>query len=129
MNLSLEGYQLYPERNKIMGDVSFYEDVFSVEEVAKILRVSRRYIIKLIREGKFGAMKIGKEYRVPKSVVDSYFNQASIALYPTEEYGFGIWAERADISENSVEYVNKIRQESNKQDLSDIITEVEVSLK
>ena len=112
-----------------MGDVSFYEDVFSVEEVAKILRLSRRYIIKLIREGKFGAMKIGKEYRVPKSAVDSYFNQASAAPYPTEEYGFGIWAERADISENSVEYVNKIRQESNKKDLSDIITEVEVSLK
>jgi len=55
-----------------MSEVSYYEDVFSVDEVAKILKISKKYLVKLIREGKFGAMKIGKEYRVPKSVVDSF---------------------------------------------------------
>jgi hypothetical protein len=45
--------------------------------------------------------------------------------YPIEEYGFGIWADRADISEDSVEYVNRIREESEKRDLSEIITDAE----
>jgi hypothetical protein len=48
--------------------------------------------------------------------------------YPIEEYGFGIWADRADISEDSVEYVNRIREESEKRDLSEIITDAEKSL-
>jgi len=111
-----------------MSKVSYYEDVFSVEEVAEILKIPKKYIAKLIREGKFGAMKIGREYRVPKSVVDSFFNEALTAPYPSEEYGFGIWADRADFPEESVEYVNKIREESDKKELSDIITEAEGSL-
>ena len=52
-------------------------------------------------------------------------NEALTAPYPSEEYGFGIWADRVDISEDSVEYVNKIREQSDKKDLSDIITESE----
>ena len=111
-----------------MSNVTYYEDVFSVEEVARILKISRRYIFKLIREGKLGAMKIGKEYRIPKSVLDSYFNQASAAPYPTEEYAFGIWADRGDISEDSVDYVNRIREESEKKELPEIITDAEKSL-
>ena len=111
-----------------MSKVSYYEDVFSVEEVAEILKIPKKYIAKLIREGKFGAMKIGREYRVPKSVVDSFFNEALTAPYPSEEYGFGIWADRADFPEESVEYVNKTREESDKKELSDIITEAEGSL-
>src|SRR4030042_812487 len=86
-------------QEKVLKLVHFvYEEIFSIEEVARILKISRRYIHKLIREGKFGAMKIGKEYRIPKSVLDSYFNQASTSPFPTEAYGFGIWADRADLS-------------------------------
>ena len=111
-----------------MSEVSYYEDVFSVEEVAKMLKLSKKYITKLIREGKFGAMKIGKEYRVPKSVVDSFFNEALTAPYASEEYGFGIWSDRSDITGDSVEYVNKIRERSDQKELSDIITEAEGSV-
>lgn len=111
-----------------MSKVSYYEDVFSVDEVAKILKISKKYLVKLIREGKFGAMKIGKEYRVPKSVVDSFFNEAFTGPYPVKEYGFGIWADRKDIPEDGVEYVNKIREESDKKELSEIIAEAEESL-
>ncbi len=111
-----------------MSNVSYYEDVFSIEEVARILKLSRRYIIKLIKEGKFAAIKIGKEYRVPKSVIDSFFNQAITTLFPTEGYSYGIWADRSDFPDNSVEYVNKIREESNKKSLSDIISEAEESI-
>lgn len=110
-----------------MSNVSYYEDVFSIEEVARILKVSKRYIMKLIKEGKFGAIKIGKEYRVPKSVIDSFFNQAVTVPFPMEEYAYGIWADRNDLPDNSVDYVSKIREESDKKSLSDIISEAEAS--
>ncbi|MEW6417358.1 MAG: hypothetical protein AB1480_04470 [Nitrospirota bacterium] len=69
-----------------MSNVSYYEDVFSIEEVA------------------------------------------ITTPFPIEGYGYGIWAERSDLPDNSVEYVNKIREESNKKSLSDIISEVEESI-
>jgi hypothetical protein len=49
--------------------------------------------------------------------------------YPSEEYGFGIWADRSDIPEESVEYVNKMREECDKKELSDIISEAETNLR
>lgn len=109
----------------MMNNITHYEEVFSVDEAARILKISRRYIHKLIKEGKFGAMRIGKEYRIPKSVLDSYFNQASTRPYPEKEYGFGIWADRVDIPEESVDYVNRMRRESDRKELSEIITDAE----
>jgi excisionase family DNA binding protein len=41
-----------------MGYASYYEDVFSVDEVAEILRISKKSIMKLIKEGKFGAIRV-----------------------------------------------------------------------
>lgn len=111
-----------------MSNVSYYEDVFSIEEVAKILKISRRYILKLIKEGKFGAIKIGKEYRIPKSVIDSFFMQAITLPTPSEEYAYGLWAERTDLTEDSVEYVRRVREKSDKKSLPDIISEAEESL-
>ena len=55
-------------------------------------------------------------------------NEALTAPFPSEDSGFGIWADRVDIPEDSVEYVNKIREQSDKKDLSDIIVEAEGSL-
>jgi len=111
-----------------MGNVTYYEDVFSVDEAARILKISKRYIFRLIREGKFGAMKIGREYRIPKSVLDSFFNQVSAAPSPTKECGFGIWADRVDISEDGVDYVNRVRAEVQKKDLSEIVSDAEKDL-
>ena len=53
--------------------------------------------------------------------------EEAVSFIPYEKYGFWIWADRVDIPEDSVEYVNKIREQSDKKDLSDIITEVEGS--
>jgi hypothetical protein len=60
---------------------------------------------------------------LPKEGKKIMSNEALTAPYPSEEYGFGIWADRVDISEDSVEYVNKIREQSDKKDLLDIIIE------
>ena len=111
-----------------MGNVTYYEDVFSVDEAARILKISKRYIFRLIREGKFGAMKIGREYRIPKSVLDSYFSQASAGPSPTRDYGFGAWADRADISEEGVDFVNRIRAECEGSNLSEIVADAEKDL-
>jgi excisionase family DNA binding protein len=111
-----------------MSGVNHYEDVFSIDEVARILKISKRYLFKLIKEGKLGAMKIGREYRIPKSVVDSYFSQASAGPSPAREYGFGTWADRADVIEDSVDYVNRIRAECEKSSLSEIVADAEKEL-
>ena len=47
--------------------------------------------------------------------------------FPIEEYAYGIWADRNDLPGNSVDYVSKIREESDKKSLSAIISEAEES--
>ena len=107
-----------------MGYASYYEDVFSIDEVAEILRISKKNIMKLIKEGKFGAIRIGNEYRVPKSVIDSFFSQAITTPSPTEEYAFGVWSQRR-FPDDSSEIINKIRNKSDKKNLTVIISEAE----
>ncbi|MBI4684768.1 MAG: helix-turn-helix domain-containing protein [Nitrospirae bacterium] len=107
-----------------MGYATYYEDVFSIEEVSEILRVSKKYIMKLIKEGKFGAIRVGNEYRVPKSVIDSFFCQAITKPSATEEYAFGIWSHRR-FPKDSFEIIDKIRAKSDKKSMSVITSEAE----
>ena len=66
---------------------ALYSDVFTVEEFAKIFKLSPEAVRTLIRSGEIAAIRIGKQYRIPQIVVDRYFAQA---LSP-EERGFGMW--------------------------------------
>lgn len=50
-----------------------YEPLFTPEEVAEIFKVSDDTIRQMIRKGELRAIKFGRQYRVPKSVVDAYF--------------------------------------------------------
>jgi excisionase family DNA binding protein len=43
-----------------------YRDLLNVDEVAEICRVHRSTIYKLIKSGKIHAIKLGREFRVPK---------------------------------------------------------------
>ncbi len=52
-----------------------YEEVFPVEEVAKIFKLSVGAVRNLIREKELPALRIGKQYRIPKWAIDRYFNQ------------------------------------------------------
>ena len=81
---------------------ALYSDVYTVEEFAKIFKLSPEAVRNLIRSGEISAIRIGKQYRIPQIVVDRYFAQA---LSP-EERGFGMW-KRNRIP--SLTYVDRLR--------------------
>lgn len=79
-----------------------YPEVYTVEEFAKLFKLSPEAVRTLIRNGEIPAIRIGKQYRIPQDVVDRYFAQT---LAP-EERGFGMWKRRPVAS---LAYVNKLR--------------------
>ncbi len=85
-----------------MNEAIKYPEVYTVVEFARIFKVSPEAIRNLIRKGEIAAIRIGKQYRIPKTVVERYFAQVATP----EELGFGIWKEKPV---DSLEYVNKLR--------------------
>ena len=81
--------------------------VYTVDEVATIFRVPANTIRRLIRRGDLPAIRLGRLYRVPESVIDRYFDLPEPSVQADEELGFGILAD-SSISDG-VEYVNQTR--------------------
>ena len=79
-----------------------YPDVYTVEEFAKLFKLSPETVRILIRNGEIPAIRLGKQYRIPQDVVDRYFAQTR----PPEERGFGMWRKKPL---PSLAYVNKLR--------------------
>lgn len=48
--------------------------VFKVEDIAKMLSISRNTAYELVRSGKIRSVKIGRIYRIPRSAVEDYLN-------------------------------------------------------
>jgi excisionase family DNA binding protein len=46
--------------------------MFTVEEIAAILRVSPKVVRGLIHRGELKAVRVGKQYRISKTVLDAY---------------------------------------------------------
>ena len=92
-----------------MERIEMYADkVYTVDEVAAIFRVPSDTIRRLIHSGDLPAIRLGHVYRVPKSVIDGYFDLPP-ATVPLEKLGFGMWKEDA-IGSDAVEYVNRLRE-------------------
>ena len=51
------------------------EDIMTLEEVAKYLKLKPQTIYAWAQGGKIPAAKLGKEWRFKKSVIDKWFNQ------------------------------------------------------
>lgn len=51
------------------------EDILTLEEVAKYLKLKPQTIYTWAQDGKIPAAKLGKEWRFRKSVIDRWFNQ------------------------------------------------------
>ena len=81
-----------------------YSTVYTVEEFAKIFKFSRQSVKTLIRTGEIPAIRIGNQHRIPQTVVDHYFAQAS----SPQERGFGMWKKNRV---PSLTYVNKLRDQ------------------
>jgi len=96
----MDSRQLYPDT------------VYTVDEVAIIFRVPSDTVRRLIRRGDLPAIRLGRRYRVPKSVIDDYFNLPPATLSP-EEMGLGLWKDDPTI-DDSIEYVNRLRAADNR---------------
>jgi excisionase family DNA binding protein len=81
--------------------------VYTVDEVAAIFRVPSGTVRRLIRKGNLPAIRLGRIYRVPKSVIDDYFDLPPASLSP-EELGLGMWKDDDTVGDG-VEYVNRLR--------------------
>jgi excisionase family DNA binding protein len=51
------------------------EDIMTLEEVAKYLKLKPQTIYSWAQKGKIPAVKLGKEWRFRRSVIDQWFNQ------------------------------------------------------
>ena len=80
-----------------------YPKVYTVEEFARIFKLSPEAVRNLIRQGEILAIRIGRQYRIPQDVVDRYFAQA----IPPEERGFGMWKRRPL---PALSFVNRLRE-------------------
>jgi excisionase family DNA binding protein len=81
-----------------------YSAVYTVEEFAKIFKLSPQSVRTLIRAGEIPVIRIGKQHRIPQTVVDRYFAQAT----SPQERGFGMWKKNRV---RSLTYVNKLRDQ------------------
>jgi excisionase family DNA binding protein len=52
--------------------------VFDTEEVAEILKISRRAAQRMIREGKLRSHKVGRSYRVLGRDIEQFFAEQSV---------------------------------------------------
>jgi excisionase family DNA binding protein len=51
------------------------DEIMNIEEVAKYLKLKPQTIYTWAQNGKIPAVKLGKEWRFKKSVIDKWFNQ------------------------------------------------------
>ena len=51
------------------------DDIMTIEEVAKYLKMKPQTIYTWAQNGKIPAAKIGKEWRFRRSILDEWFNQ------------------------------------------------------
>ena len=79
-----------------------YPQVYTVDEFAKIFKLSPEAVRNLIHKGEIPAIRIGKQYRISEEVVENFFVQA----IPPEKRGFGMWKSRPI---SSLTYVNRLR--------------------
>ena len=56
------------------GDVSF----LTVAEVAKIMRVSKMTVYRMVHAGELPAARVGRSFRVPESAVEDYLRDSFV---------------------------------------------------
>lgn len=92
-----------------MSTYPAYEIVYSVNEVARIFRLTPRAIRALIRGGELPAIRLGRDYRIPKPIIDAYFANPLKSNFSPEDVGYGA-RKRGKV--DSVTQVNRIRERS-----------------
>ena len=68
-----------------MNTITSVNKVYTPEQVADILQLSKKTVYELIGKGEIVAKKIGKVYRIPASSISFVFTGLDIDLYKAEE--------------------------------------------
>ena len=63
-----------------MAQRGFGEPLLTVGEVAALMRVSNMTVYRLIKAGQLAAIRVGKNYRIRRSDVESYLSQRSVIV-------------------------------------------------
>lgn len=50
----------------------------TVAEVAKVMRVSKMTVYRLVHSGELPAVRVGRSFRVPETAVNAYLEQAYV---------------------------------------------------
>ena len=87
-----------------------YEEVYTVEEVAGIFKLSRGSVRNLIKKGEIPAIKIGKQYRIPESIIEKFYFQIYKISEP-EKAGYGM-LKNSNNTGDGLEYVKRVRNNS-----------------
>lgn len=53
--------------------------VYTLDEVAEVLKITRRTLYTYIKEGKLKAVKIGREWRVSEAALQDFINKGTEA--------------------------------------------------
>ena len=61
-----------------MGEINIKEHMFTIDEVAKALSVSRRTVERLIKKGELRAYQVGGQKRIPPVAVEQMLRQVEL---------------------------------------------------
>ena len=69
-----------PGKRRFVG-----ERLLTVSEVAGTMRVSNMTVYRLIKAGQLPAIRVGKNYRIRETDVDTYLSDRSVRVEPSEK--------------------------------------------
>lgn len=55
--------------------------MFTVDELAKHLKISRGTVVNLIKKGEIKAIKIGEQYRIPEENFNSFITASEVTTF------------------------------------------------
>lgn len=94
--------------------------LLTVEEVARIFRLTPAAIRRMIRAREFPALRIGREYRIPERVVENMLG--SLNEGNLKDAAFGLW--KGSGSPRGETWVRKHR-DSDRRSLEEILKDLE----
>jgi len=67
-------------RQKKKGDTCLQDihNILNADEVAKLLRISKRTLLREVEAGKLEAFKVGKSLRFTREAVEDYINKQKV---------------------------------------------------
>ena len=62
-----------------MNETHLNNEIYTVVEISELLKVKRLTVIDWIKKGKIKAVRIGRQYRIPKDYLDEFIKANIVA--------------------------------------------------